>query len=146
MIRSDISPTLKVNERGVVGGRGPKRFGNLLIAAEIALALIVLAGAGLMTRSAINVYTANIGINSTNVLTMAMYVSGEPYVDGVKQISFYRRLADDLKLGPGVESVAIASVAPTDKATHVPYAMGRSELAGSWTDAPARPICSGLPI
>jgi len=126
MTRSNINPTLKEDDRSVVGGRGPKRFGNLLIAAEIALALIVLAGAGLMTRSAINVYTANIGINSTNVLTMAMYVSGEPYFDGAKQISFYQRLADDLKLVPGVESVAIASVAPTDKAAHVPYAMGNA--------------------
>ena len=129
MTRSNINPALKEDDRGVVGRRGARRFANLLIAAEIALALIVLAGAGLMTRSVLNVYTANIGINSTNVLTMSMYVSGESYSDGAKQISFYQRLADDLKRVPGVGSVAIASVAPTDRAAHVPYAMGNAVSA-----------------
>lgn len=125
MTRSTISPALKESARSVAGGRGTKRFANLLIAAEIALALIVLAGAGLMARSAINVYTANIGVNPSNVLTMSMYVSGEPYSDGAKQISFYQRLADRLNVVPGVQSVAIASVAPTDTAAHVPYAIGK---------------------
>jgi putative ABC transport system permease protein len=126
MTRSNINPALKDDDRGVVGRRGARRLANLLITAEIALALIVLAGAALMTRSVLNVYTANIGVNSTNVLTMAMYVAGESYSDGAKQISFYQRLADDLKRVPGVKSVAVASVAPTDRPAHVPYAMGKA--------------------
>jgi putative ABC transport system permease protein len=130
MTRSNISPTLKEDARGVAGGCGARRFAKLLITAEIALALIVLAGAGLMTRSVINVYTADIGINATNVLTMSMYVPGESYPDGPGQISFYQRLADQLKRVPGVESVAIASVAPTDRAAHVPYAMGNNLSVG----------------
>jgi putative ABC transport system permease protein len=124
MTRSNINPALKHDDRGVVGGRGAKRFAHLLIAAEIALALIVLTGAGLMTRSVVNVYTANIGVNTGNVLTMSMYVPGESYPGGAEQISFYQRLADRLKVVPGVQSVAIASVAPTDRVARVPYAMG----------------------
>jgi putative ABC transport system permease protein len=122
--RSNINSTLKHDDRGVVGGGGARRFAALLIAAEIALALIVLTGAGLMARSVVNVYTARIGVNAANVLTMSMYVPGESYPDGAAQMAFYQRLADQLKGVPGVESVAIASVAPTDRAAHVPYAMG----------------------
>lgn len=122
--RSAINPALKHDDRGVAGGRGAKRFAHLLIAAEIALALIVLTGAGLMTRSVVNVYTANIGVNTGDVLTMSMYVPGESYPGGAEQISFYQRLVDRLKVVPGVQSVAIASVAPTDRVARVPYALG----------------------
>ncbi len=128
MTRSALNATLKHDDRGVAGGRGAKRFAHLLIAAEIALALIVLTAAGLMTRSVVNVYTANIGVNSGNVLTMSIYVPGESYPGGAEQISFYQRLADRLKVVPGVQSVAIASVAPTDRAAHVPYAMGTAAV------------------
>jgi putative ABC transport system permease protein len=135
MTRSSINHTLKDNSRGVAGAPRAKRFADLLMAAEIALALIVLTGAGLMARSVFNVYTANIGVNPTNVLTMSMYIPPESYPGNAQQISFYQRLAARLQGVPGVESVAIASVAPTDRAAHAPYAIGNALL----TDKGAQP-------
>jgi len=135
MTRSSSNHTLKDNSRGVAGAPRARRFASLLIAAEIALALIVLTGAGLMVRSVFNVYTANIGVNPTNVLTMAMYVPPESYPGGAEQISFYQRLAARLQGVPGVQSVAIASVAPTDRAGRAPYAI-RNAIS---TDKEAQP-------
>lgn len=126
MTRSNVNDTLKDHGRGVAGGGRAKRFAGLLIAVEIALALIVLTGAGLMTRSVLNVYTANIGVNSTNVLTMPMYIPGEQYPGSARQISFYRRLVARLEVVPGVQSVALASVPPTDTAMHSPYDMANT--------------------
>ena len=121
MTRSNVNHTLKDNGRGVAGGGRAKRFAHLLIAAEIALALIVLTGAGLMARSVFNVYAANIGVNTANVLTMSMYIPREQYPGSVQQISFYRRLVAGLEVVPGVQSVAIASVPPTEAAARVRY-------------------------
>jgi putative ABC transport system permease protein len=119
--RSNISHILNDNGRGVAGGGRTKRVADLLIAAEIALALIVLTGAGLMARSVFNVYAANIGINTKNVLTMSMYIPREHYPDSVEQVLFFRRLVARLEAVPGVQSVALASVPPTEAAARAPY-------------------------
>ncbi len=129
MTRSSINHTLKDGGRGVAGAPRTKRLADVLMTAEIALALVVLTGAGLMARSVFNVYTANIGVNPTNVLTMSMYIPPESYPGNAEQISFYQRLAARLQGVPGVQSVAIASVAPTDTAAHAPYAIGNALLA-----------------
>jgi putative ABC transport system permease protein len=126
MTRSNINHTLQDNGRGVAGGGRTKHFADLLIAAEIALALIVLAGAGLMARSVFNVHAAKIGVNPANVLTMSMYIPREQYPGSVQQISFYQRLIARLEVIPGVQFVAIASVPPTDRAAHAPYEMANA--------------------
>ena len=135
MTRSGINHTLTEDGRGVSGAPRTKRLADLLITAEIALALVVLTGAGLMARSVFNVQTADIGVNPTNVLTMSMYIPPESYPGKAEQISFYQRLAARLQGVPGVESVAIASVAPTDRAAHASYAIGNAFV----TDEGAQP-------
>jgi putative ABC transport system permease protein len=128
MTRAGINDTLNDVSRGVAGAPRTKRLAHILMTAEIALALVIVTGAGLMARSVFNVYTANIGVNPTNVLTMSMYVPPESYPGHAEQISFYQRLAGRLQGVPGVQSVAIASVAPTDRAAHAPYAIGNALL------------------
>ena len=126
MTKSNINYTLKDNGRGVAGGGRAKRFTDLVIAAEIALALIVLSGAGLMVRSVFNVYSANIGVNTRNVLTMSMFIPREQYPDIVQQISFYQRLIGRLEVIPEVQSVAIASVPPTEAAARATIEMANA--------------------
>jgi putative ABC transport system permease protein len=135
MTRSSINHTLHENSRGVAGVSRSKKLADVLITAEIALALVVLTGAGLMARSVFNVYTANIGVNPTNVLTMSMYVPPGSYPGNAEQISFYQRLSARLQGVAGVQSVAIASVAPTDRAARASYAIGNARL----TDDGAQP-------
>lgn len=129
MTRSSLNHTSADESRGVAGAPRTKRMAAVLITAEIALALVVLTAAGLMARSVFNVYTANIGANPANVLTMSMFTPPESYPGSAEQISFYQRLAAGLQGVPGVQSVAIASVAPTDSAAHAPYAIGNASLS-----------------
>ena len=66
---------------GTSTARGLGGFGSraVLVAAEIAIALVLLAGAGLMLRSALHLYDTNIGADPTNVLTAAVDLPGARY-------------------------------------------------------------------
>jgi predicted permease len=68
----EIGSSLKEGERGAAGGRRGSRLSSILVTAEIALAVLLLAGAGVMTRSFLKLYTADLGVKTTNVLTMSV--------------------------------------------------------------------------
>ncbi len=121
--RSNINHTLKDHGRSATAGARATLFSDLVIAAEVGLALIVLSGAGLMARSLVNVYAANIGVNTSNVLTMSLFIPRQHYEGEAQQISFYQRLIARLEVLAGVQSVAIASVPPTEAAARAPYAI-----------------------
>lgn len=59
---------------------------------------------------------ADIGVSTANVLTTSLYIPHDRYPSGEAQISFYQRLETRVEALPGVESVAIGSVAPTEYA------------------------------
>ena len=69
----DVNAMLKDGGRGSTssGGRG-KQLSSLLVLAEMALALMLLAGAGVMIRSFLKIYSADPGVKTANILTMAL--------------------------------------------------------------------------
>jgi putative ABC transport system permease protein len=69
--RGDINEPLKEGSRGSSGGEG-RRLRNILVASEVALALVVLCGAGLLIESMARVLRVSPGFNARNVLTMEM--------------------------------------------------------------------------
>ena len=60
----DVNSTLKDGGRGATGGMSGKRLSALLVTAEIAVTIVLLAGAGLMARSFLKIYTEDIGVNT----------------------------------------------------------------------------------
>ena len=68
----DINSALKEGGRGAVGGARGRHLSAVLVIAEVALAVVLLAGAGVMTRSFLNIYNADLGIKTENVLTVAI--------------------------------------------------------------------------
>ena len=140
--KPDVNATLKDGGRGVTrGGRG-RHLPALLVVAEMALAVVLLAGAGVMIRSFLNVYTADVGVKTANILTanLALPVARYPGAEG--QITFYDRLRRRLEVVPGVESVTIASALPTDGTAKFAY-----ELAGApAADEKRRPKLAALTI
>src|SRR4029079_2494457 len=119
--------------------RGLRHF---LVAAEMALTLIVLTGAGLMVRSFLNVYAADLGVTVPHVLTMSMYGPGDHYPDAEAQTSFYSRLVARLESIPGVASVALGAVAPTEIAPCATFEL--PETAGG--DAASRPTVAQVVV
>jgi hypothetical protein len=78
----------------------------------MALCLILMAGAGLMIRSASNLYGAHIGVTTTGVLTLRVNLPEAKYPLPSHQITFQRRLKPRLDAIPGVEATALASSLP----------------------------------
>jgi predicted permease len=97
-------PVLKV-AGGTSSGRGFGRFGSraLLVGAEIAIALVLLAGAGLMLKSASRLQHTNIGVDPTNVLSAQLDLPSVRY-DAQTGPLFWQALLDRVRALPGVES------------------------------------------
>jgi predicted permease len=103
--RTDLQMTLKEGGRGLSGARhGAQRA---LVAAEMALALVLLAGAGLMIRSLVNLWNVDPGFDSQNVLTFrsALPVATALTPDSVR--AAWRQLEERLNAVPGVQSAAL---------------------------------------
>jgi predicted permease len=122
----DVNGALKDVGRGATGGGRGKHLSALLVIGQMALAVVLLAGAGVMIRSFLKIYTADMGIRTTNVLAAAVGLPVVKYPSAEAQISFYDRLKTRLEAIPGVESIAIADRFPTQGARRLPY-----ELAGA---------------
>jgi putative ABC transport system permease protein len=113
-----------VNTALKVGGPARARsrhLSALLVTAEMALAAILLAAAGLLMQSFLKVYTADIGIDASNVLSMSLNLPESRYPTGKSAILFFDNLGDRLEAMPGVESVAIADAFPTAGSRHIGY-------------------------
>ncbi len=137
----DVQARLKDGGRGVsVGGRG-KRLADILVVAETALAMVLLAGAGLMTRSFLNIYAADPGVKTENVVTALLRLPDVEYGGG-ERIAFFDSLTARMEAIPGVESIATADTLPTWGARRLPY-----ELAGaSAVDERLRPKVAAVTV
>jgi predicted permease len=109
--RADVSATLKDGDRGATA-LGHLRLRNALAVAEIALALVVLVGAGLLARTFYNLQRVNAGFSADHVLTFELDVPQARYGDDPRFIAFYRSLVSRLQALPGVETVGVTSDLP----------------------------------
>jgi predicted permease len=102
---SDLRDSLKEAGRGLAGGR--HRLRDLLVIGEMALALVLLTGAGLMIRSIVLLADVHPGFDSRNVLTLQVALSpaNTSTADAVRRA--YTQLLDRIETIPGVESAAI---------------------------------------
>ena len=110
--RLDINAPLKDGGRGATGGGRGKHLSALLVTGEMALAVVLLAGAGVMIRSFLRIHTANLGVDTANVLTGSLDLLAK-YPRAEDKNSFYGRLVKRLEGLPGVESVAMAESLPS---------------------------------
>jgi len=122
----DVNSTLKDGGRGATGGGRGKHLSALLVIAEMALAVVLLAGAGVMIRSFLNVYTADLGVQTEKILTAGLNLPVARYSHADARVSFYDLLQTRVEAIPGVESMAIASYIPTWNVQRFPF-----ELAGA---------------
>ncbi len=102
--RTDFQNTLREGGRTATGNQ--QRTQGVLIVSEIALAMVLVVGAGLMIRSLVRVLAVDPGFNSHNVLTFGVALSPERSTSAPKIRTMYDDLIDDLHGVPGVSSVA----------------------------------------
>ena len=108
----------RVGERGAPSQRqgtmapGAKTAASVLVAAEIALAVVLLAGAGLTLRSFSNLLAVDTGFSSSGVLTMQFALPAGRYNDDGARRAFYERAFADIAAVSNVEFVGAAMVTP----------------------------------
>jgi putative ABC transport system permease protein len=83
-----------------------------LVTLEIALSLVLLAGAGLLIRTFSNMRQVDIGVHADKVLTATALLPRGPYKSLQAQTAFFRRLIEQLNAAPGVHGVAVAAELP----------------------------------
>jgi putative ABC transport system permease protein len=104
--RPDLHSTLKEGSRGSSRiSRTPLR--SLLVVGEVAISLMLLAGAGLMLRSFARLGAVDAGFDPRNLLTMRVVLNGSPQAATAdRRNAFYRQVLDRVQAVPGVESVS----------------------------------------
>jgi|HubBroStandDraft_4_1064222.scaffolds.fasta_scaffold07182_2 putative ABC transport system permease protein len=102
--------------RGQAGSEGSQRVGQVIVAAQIAITLVLVIGAGLLGRSLVKVLEVNPGFRVDKIVTMDVSL---PWVEDPKakagQAIFFRSLIDRLKQIPGVRNVGATSGLPLDE-------------------------------
>ena len=87
---------------------------DALVAAEIALSLMLLTGAGLLLRTFANLREADFGVRAESVLTASVILPPEKYHTLDPQWDFYSRLLESLERAPGVKLAAVATELPLE--------------------------------
>jgi putative ABC transport system permease protein len=105
--RTDLSESLKEGGVSSTTESGRRRLRNGLVVSEIALALVLLAGAGLLVRTFLRLMQVDLGIDPTNVVTMEIDLPQYKYSAPAQQALFFRQLLQRVGSAPGVQSAGI---------------------------------------
>jgi putative ABC transport system permease protein len=101
--RTDVQQALQ--EGGRAGaGRSTGRLRNVLVVGELALSLVLLVGAGLLSKSLYRIVHADAGFNPSHTLTASFTLPDTPYRDEEKSRAFIRQVVQNLEAVPGVEA------------------------------------------
>ena len=129
--KTNLSEVLKDGGRGSSGGVRARRWTSVLIVVELALTLVLLAGAGFMMHSFLSLYRLDLGIETSHLLTMRLSLPNQKYATPELRQAFYNRLDERLAGLSGVEAAAVATVVPiTGGPTRQLLVEGRPESSG----------------
>ena len=111
-VKLDLRETLNESSRGSTAGPGHHRLGNALVSLEIALALLLLVGAGLLLRSFARLQDVPPGFQPDHLFVADIPVSQSAYPKPEQRFAFYDRLVDAAKTLPGVRSAGASTFLP----------------------------------
>jgi putative ABC transport system permease protein len=110
--KTDLNEVLKEGGRSGSSGMRARRWTSALIVAELALTLVLLSGAGLMIRSFLNLYRLDLGIETSQLLTMRLNLPAQKYATIEQRRIFYERLDQRLAGLSGIQAATITTNAP----------------------------------
>ncbi|MBV8052965.1 MAG: ABC transporter permease [Acidobacteriaceae bacterium] len=118
--RSELSATLNEESRGSSSGRSQSRLRQILVTGELALALFLLIGTGLLIQGLLQVEHQNLGFQPKHLLTAGLTLDRARYADASQRRLFVQNLLARLQAIPGSEAVAVASDLPATGPDSVP--------------------------
>ena len=115
--RTDVNEALKRTPEASGASGSVQRLGGALVVSELALALVLLAGAGLMVNTMAHLYTVELGFQPQNLLTMRITLAAYKYgdfahFDAVRASTFFDQVIERVKALPGVRSAALIDALP----------------------------------
>ncbi len=109
LLVSGISESLKDTAGSTTSAAGAQVFRRVLVAGELAMALVLLIGCGLMLRAFWKLQEVHTGLHADEVLTMRVSLPSGTYTDNARITDFWTRFEGRLTNLPGVQSAALAS-------------------------------------
>ncbi len=132
LAKTDLNAALQQASDRAGSDPGGNRARNLLAAAEIALALVLLVGAGLMIRSLSFLRHVDPGFDVHQLTAMDLDVAQTRFPQPQQQVAFFNRVLERVRSLPGVESAAVIDSLPMSGGSHQPIAIeGRPAAAMS---------------
>jgi putative ABC transport system permease protein len=107
-----VIETLKEAGRSSLQSPQSRRFRSALVVSEIALALVLLVGAGLMVRTLAELIHVNLGFNPKNILTLHAPLSGDRYREPRSRAQFWEHVVARVEALPGVEAASVSRGLP----------------------------------
>src|SRR5215467_7102894 len=130
--RADVMTNLKDESRSASAGGSHTRLRSILVTGEIALAVFLLVGTGLLFVSIFKLQHQNLGFQSEHLLTAGVKLDATKYKDPDHQVAFVRDLLPRLQQIPGAEAVSVTSDLPITGASTVTVRIqGQPELAAN---------------
>jgi putative ABC transport system permease protein len=111
-VKRNLADPLKDTARGVVGGFRRGRLRSALVVAEVALSLVLLAGAGLLMRSFMRMQTTDLGFDPDNVFVARLVLPEEQYQAAAAKRQFFDNLIPRLQTLPGVVTATVSTDLP----------------------------------
>ena len=137
-LRANVAPVLGAAGRSSTGGSRPT-VRNWLVGGELALATVLLIGAGLLIQSLRHLQSVRLGFQPDNLLTFQTALPPAKYPNIAKKWDFYRQMLESLQSLPGVKGAAIS--------TGIPFGAGNYTTTPTTTEGKTiLPAGSALPV
>jgi len=117
--RMDTHETLKESSRSTSASRSSKKLRSALVVSEIALSLMLLTGAGLLSKSLLRLQGVDPGFDSKDVFVARISLPDNTYKTNLQQADVFARLSERLRALPGVQRVGGVSVLPLSRSNIV---------------------------
>ena len=125
---ADLVDGLKEGGRGSSGSVRQQRFRKILVGAQVALSVTLLAGAALLITSFVRLNQQNIGFRSQNLWTGAVTLPISQYPDAPSRQRFVEQTLDALRDVPGLESATVSGDIPLNGGNRTLYARGDRDV------------------
>ncbi len=112
--RVDPASSMKEGGRSATSGAGRARLRSALVVTEVALAFVLLAGAGLLLGSFFRMLRVDTGFTSDNVITARLPIARDRFAHPEQLLQYLRLLGESLRAAPGVRDVGFSNVLPME--------------------------------
>lgn len=137
-----VQDAMKESSHGAGGSIHRSRLRHALIVAEVALSVVLLAGAGLLIRSFMQLQSVNAGFTPEQLLTAQLTPSGEKFRDDTNLINYFDKVTERVAAVPGVREVGVINTLPLQKGPTLRFRIeGRAPLTiDKWPPANYRTV------